>query len=283
MTFDFTIPGEVIMYQIGAVDKFLDDCDEIVGECNAPHNADLFSIDEESPLLDKADQEKFHSRTQSCLYLSKRTKPDIQTSVGFLGRRVLKPTKEDYNKLCRLVRYIRKTRDKGLRFRLGSGKLRVTVYVDASYATHADRKSHTGCCIFIGDYGAVYCKSSRQMIVTKSSAEAELVGATDMAGAYLWIRRYLLSQDYEMEPEVVLNQDNQAVLAWLKSGKARDEKGRHISIKYFWLNDVIKRGKLIVKFCNTENMIADYLSKPVTGAIFEKFRNVLLGISSWII
>jgi hypothetical protein len=119
------------------------------------------------------------------------------------------------------------------------------------------------------------------MIVTKSSAEAELVGATDMAGAYLWIRRYLLSQGYDMEREVLLNQDNQAVLAWLKNGRAKDEKGKHISIRYFWLNDVIKRGKLIVKYCNTESMIADYLSKPLVGALFHKFRNVLLGISSW--
>ena len=281
MTFDFTIRGEVTINQIGGIDKLLNECDDIVGECDTPHTGDLFSVNNESSLLDKKHQELFHSRTQSCLYLSKRSKPDIQTAVGFLGRRVLKPTKEDHEKLSRVIRYLRKTRDQGLRFKLGDGKLRVTVYVDASFATHADRKSHTGCCIFIGDCGAVYSKSSRQMIVTKSSAEAELVGATDMAGAYLWIRRYLLSQGYDMEREVLLNQDNQAVLAWLKNGRAKDEKGKHISIRYFWLNDVIKRGKLIVKYCNTESMIADYLSKPLVGALFHKFRNVLLGISSW--
>jgi hypothetical protein len=193
---------------------------------------------------------------------------------------VKKANSDDWAKLCRVIRFIRKTRDIGLKIRLGEGKLKVIAYVDSSFASHSDMKSHTGCCIYLGEYGAIYCKSSRQMIVTKSSAEAELVGATDMAGAYLWIRRYLIAQNYDIVHKVELKQDNKAVLAWLKTGRAKDEKGRHISIRYFWLNDVIKRGELIVNYCNTKDMIADYLSKPLTGAQFEKFRNQLLGYSS---
>jgi hypothetical protein len=104
-----------------------------------------------------------------------------------------------------------------------------------------------------------------------------------MAGAYLWIRKYLLAQCYDMDPVVELKQDNEAVLAWLKNGKAKDEKGRHISIRYFWLADVIKRGKLIVKYCRTNDMVADYLSKPLTGAIYEKFSNMLLGKTTWML
>ena len=66
-----------------------------------------------------------------------------------------------------------------------------TVFVDVSFACHADKKSHTGCCIFIGEIGAVCYKSSRQGLVTKSTAEAELVGATNLSGAYLWIMQKL--------------------------------------------------------------------------------------------
>jgi hypothetical protein len=48
----------------------------------------------------------------------------------------------------------------------------VRLYIDASYGVHADGKSHTGSCIVVGDTGAVHCKSGKQQIVTKSSAEA---------------------------------------------------------------------------------------------------------------
>jgi hypothetical protein len=281
MTFDYSIEGEVMVNQIGFVNKLLDDCSDIVGESSSPHCAKLFEIDENSPLLNHKDQEKFHSRTQSLLYLCKRTRPNLQIDIGFLGRRVGKATIEDSNKLSKVIKYIRKTKDTGLRFKLGSGKIKVTAFVDASYASHADRKSHTGCVIYIGEYGAIYCKSTRQSIVSKSSSEAELVGATDMAGAYLWIRRYLMHQGYDVEFKAELKQDNKAVLAWLKNGRAKDEKARHMSIRYFWLADVIKRGKLIASYCPTGDMVADYLSKPLTGALYEKFSSMILGKSAW--
>lgn len=52
--------------------------------------------------------------------------------------------------------------------------LQVEAYVNASYGTHSDYKSHTGSVITIG-CGPIYSKSSGQKINTKSSTEAELV------------------------------------------------------------------------------------------------------------
>jgi hypothetical protein len=54
----------------------------------------------------------------------------------------------------------------------------VYIYADASYACHSDARSHTGTVVRIGD-SSVVCKSSKQKLVTKSSTEAELVGAVD--------------------------------------------------------------------------------------------------------
>ena len=136
----------------------------------------------------------------------------------------------------------------------------MTAFVDVSFACHADRKSHTGCCIFIGDYGAIYCKSSRQTINAMSSSEGELIGSTDLSGAFLFIRSYVLSEGYDVEPMVDLRQDNMAVLTWLKNGRAKDEKGRHMNIRFFWLCDRIKRGHLEVNYTNTKDMVADYLN-----------------------
>ena len=54
----------------------------------------------------------------------------------------------------------------------------IRTWVDASYATHADMKSHTGGMISFGT-GSLFCKSTKQKLNTKSSTEAELVGASD--------------------------------------------------------------------------------------------------------
>ena len=281
MVFDFNVSGEVTIYQKGFIEKLLGDCSDMNGTAETPTTGDYFKIDNESKLLSSSLQERFHSVTQSLLYLSKRTRPDIQIAVGFLGRRVKKATEEDWNKISRVIRFIRGTIDAGLRLRCGNGRLKVTVFIDASHAIHDDYRSHTGCCLYIGDMGAVYCKSSRQGLNTKSSAESELVGATDLAGAYIWVHSYLKAQNYDVEYEVDLRQDNLAVHAWLKNGRAKDDKGRHINIRYFWLADRIKRGELVVNYTNTSEMVADYLSKPLTGALFNKFRNMIQGYSTW--
>ena len=50
----------------------------------------------------------------------------------------------------------------------------IHTYIDASFGTHSDRKSHTGVCATLGT-GSYYTKSTTQKINTTSSSEAEIV------------------------------------------------------------------------------------------------------------
>ena len=93
------------------------------------------------------------------------------------------------------------------------------MFIDAAYGVHADGKSHTGSCIVIGDVGAVHCKSSKQSIVTKSSTEAELVALSDSANQGLYIRNFLISQGYLMEP-MIIYQDNMSCMALVERGRS---------------------------------------------------------------
>ena len=55
----------------------------------------------------------------------------------------------------------------------------VTAFVDALFATHNSyMRSHLGVYVTLGK-GAIYCRSSKQKLVTKSSTEAELIGISD--------------------------------------------------------------------------------------------------------
>jgi hypothetical protein len=85
--------------------------------------------------------------------------------------------------------------------------------VDALYGVRADRPSHTGSCIVIGDVGAVHCKSTKQQIVTKSSMEAEMVGLSNSTNQGLFTRNFLTLQGYTM-PAVTISQGNMALIAW---------------------------------------------------------------------
>jgi hypothetical protein len=101
------------------------------------------------------------------------------TPIAFLATRVTEPTAEDNSKLSRVVRYVRRTRDLHLTLSADNG-VGVVAYIDASYGPHADGKSHTGSMI-TSDRGAVSVRSATQKVVTKSSAEADLVALGDEA------------------------------------------------------------------------------------------------------
>ena len=62
----------------------------------------------------------------------------------------------------------------------------------------------------------------------------------------------------------------------LSSGK----RTRHFDIRLFYINDLIGRGECIVKYCPTEEMLADYMSKPLTGKAYKKNRKEILNLQN---
>ena len=78
-----------------------------------------------------------------CLYLAKRTRPDILTPVAFLSTRVQKATSDDWKKLERVYKYLRGTKELGIVLE-PDNHLSVFAYIDASYGVYGDYKSHTG-------------------------------------------------------------------------------------------------------------------------------------------
>jgi hypothetical protein len=151
----------------------------------------------------------FHKHVAMILYLAKRARLELLTAVSYLATRVIKCDGDDVDKLIRLIRYIRGTREMGMLLRPGASGIRVHLFVDASYGVHADGRSHTGSCVVIGDLGAVHCRSAKQ---TKSSTEGELVALSDSANQVLFLRKLLILQGYDM-PALIVYQDNLSCMA----------------------------------------------------------------------
>ena len=64
-----------------------------------------------SQLLDSDNSKLFHSIFAKFLFVSHRTRSDIQVFIGFLGTRVTCATEEDWVKLKRVLEYLRKNVD----------------------------------------------------------------------------------------------------------------------------------------------------------------------------
>ena len=126
--------------------------------------------------------------------------------------------------------------------------------------------------------GAIQSGSIKQKLVTRSTCEAELVGANDASTKILWTKMFLEAQGYKVQ-ENILYQDNKSTILLLNNGKASSGKRtRAINICYFFLHDQQEKGNLKVEYCPTGEMIGDFMTKPKQGREFKRFWNNVMGL-----
>jgi hypothetical protein len=241
---------------------------------NTPCHELLFRTTDDSPLLDPSLSKIVHSITAKILFVANRGRPDLLTFIAFMTKRVLHPTHEDGRKLLRALQYLTHTSD--LSLTLGfKGTPTLSVYIDASFGVHQDRESHSGVFTTMGR-GATYTKSTTQKINTTSSCEADLVTISKGLQQSLWARSFLTHQDIPMPPLIVY-QDNQSTVKLIQRGRTAAEQTRHIEIGYFWLSDLLTQGLITIKYCPTNQMIADFYTKPLQGTLFSTMRDQIMG------
>ena len=153
----------------------------------------------------------------------------------------------------------------------------MSIYVDGSHAPQMDGRGQTGGCVVMGS-GVLHSTSTKQQINTKSSTETELVGASEYLPYALWLIHFFRTQGYEIERKTFL-QDNESTIKLLRNGRvSAGKKSRHISIRYFWIVDRLKKEKIYIEYCPTGLMLADFFTKPLQGSLLRKMRDVVMGI-----
>lgn len=244
-------------------------------KASTPASCNLFIVNNDSVMLSSYYQEKFHSHVAKLLYIAKRARPDILLAISYLTTRVLCSTQDDWDKLVRVAKYLNSSQDILLTFK-SNDELHLACYIDASYGVHADGKSHTGSVMTLGG-GAFRCKSGKQKLVSKSSTESELIALSDELSQVIWTRNFLIQQGYNME-EALVFQDNVSTIALALKGRSTNNKMRHIAIRYYFVKDRIESGEVKVVYLCTEDMVADYFTKPLQGELFKKFRAIIMNL-----
>lgn len=113
MSFHFRKNGSVHIGMLKYVDDIIADFtdERKINSASKPSSSVLFKIRPESEDLPNDKSKVFHTFVSKLLYLSQRERHDIAISVAFLSTRVIKPLKDDWNKLIRCVRYLNGTKN----------------------------------------------------------------------------------------------------------------------------------------------------------------------------
>ena len=116
--------------------------------------------------------------------------------------------------------------------------------------------------------GVVQPLSKKQKLNTRSSTEAEPVGADYVTTQILWTKHFMEAQGYTIK-ENILHQDNKStILLQENRRKSTGNWSRALNMRYFFLTDQVKKGNLRITYCSTDNMTADYMTKPLQGESF---------------
>jgi hypothetical protein len=151
-------------------------------------------------------------------------------------------------------------------------------FTDSDFAgDHDDRRSTSGYVFMLGT-GAVSWSSKKQPIVTLSTTEAEFVAASACACQAIWLRKILEELHFKQEEATVVYCDNTSTIK-LSKNPVLHGRSKHIDVKYYFLRDLNNDGTIVLKYCRSEDQVADIFTKPLKFHPFQNLRN-LLGVCS---
>jgi hypothetical protein len=227
---------------------------------------------EESEKL--ADNKKLQSLIGCLLFIAVNTRPDISIAVSILSRKVKSPTQEDWIEAKRVVKYLLTTIN--MKLQLGNSEDQIVCFVDADFAGNIkDYKSTSGFIIKFGS-GLVGWGCKKQNTVALSSTDAECFAMVECCRELVWLLELLQCLQVKPLLPITLFEDNQSLMKLLITERV-NHRSKHIGTRTNYIKDLIDMKLIQIKYCETENMVADVLTKPLPAIKMEKFAK-LMGI-----
>ena len=208
------------------------------------------------------------------MFLAKRGRPDIMTGINFLSTCVRNPTESDWKKFIKLISYLKNSTKMKLVLEV-NGTRTLKWFIDSSFGVHPDMKSHTGSTFTLGK-GSISSASTKQKVNSRSLTEAVLIAIDNKIAKVIWTKRFLNHQGYKLKASI-LYRDNTSTIKLTTNGKEScGKRTRHFDIEYFFITDLIERKEIEIEFFPSIDMMADFMTKPLTGSIFIQQRNNIL-------
>jgi hypothetical protein len=224
------------------------------------------------------DQTEYLHLLGTLIYLTK-SRPEIATAVSFSATYAAKPTVGAWKEMLHILRYLGETREAGIVLKAGvKGRpLHLRCYVDASYLTHRDSKSHTGYCMSFGQIGSFYSKSGKQTLVTTSSTHAEMRALYSLVVDIIFVVHLCSELGRSIELPCVVLEDNQPVIDLTSELAGRVKRCKHFLMLVDFIKEQVEHGLIALEKVDTKLNVADLLTKIVTGAEFRLKAELLRG------
>ncbi len=229
------------------------------------------------------------------LYLTTNTRPDIKFAVSQAARFTHDPKQSHASAVKTIVRYLAKTRTKGMIVKCPTLELKLDCYVDADFAglykAEKDESldSAKSCSGYIIKLGGCPILSKSQLIPTicLSTAEREYYSLSQSMQALLPIQS-LITEFMQMvdvpyalrnvgqKVHATAHEDNTSALSLAKEQHLTSHT-RHYHCRWHFFWQKVQDGSVEVIYCDTAEQDADYLTKPLVHNKFVANRKQVQG------
>jgi transposase InsO family protein len=275
---------------------------ELLGKYNMLFGKIVKTPIEKNSLLDKqpfSDQRKYQEMVGSLTYLAATSRPDIAYAVSKAASYNSKPTEGAWVLTKRILRYLLGTTNLAIMYQ-NTGNHAVFGYADADYAGNDDNRRSTSGSIFLLANAPIAWSSKRQPTTTLSTAEAEFIALGSAVSEAVFLRN-LITDAYKAMGKIMLLknptlikgftetrikeiqekveeefkkptkifQDNQAAIL-LATNNTGSKRIKHADIKFYFIRDMVSMKIITLEYTKSENMAADFLTKPVSAEILER-------------
>ena len=225
-------------------------------------------------------------------YLAQITRPDIAYATHQIARFSADPRQPHGEAILYLVRYLKKTRDFGLKFKPDPAK-GFTCYCDADFSGNWNRdfaaddpstsKSRSGWAIFYANCPIIWA-SKLQSQVALSTTEAEYI-AMSMALRDVIPIMSLVQEMRERHFQVICSkpyiyckvfEDNSGALELARLPKLRP-RTKHINVCYHHFREHVRKGLIKIFPVSTEDQVADIFTKALPQNLFQRHRRPFCG------
>ena len=230
-----------------------------------------------SPKLDKANEDGdsepcdgpqlYRSAVCTLLYPARR-RPDLQSVVRWMCKRLMNPDRKSWRQLVKTVRYIKGTQDLAT-FMLAEGSLiGITGYLDGDWASdEIDRKSVSGGYIMVGGC-RVHSHSRTTCDHALSSGESEIMAMSELLKECKQLKYNLELCGCGSLP-ITLHTDADVARGF--AHKRGVGKMKHLDVRHCWLQSQLEAGVFKVKRVDRIRNASDMLTHAPSSDELKRF------------
>jgi hypothetical protein len=197
-------------------------------------------------------------------YAADHARPDILAAASLLGAHTTDAHPVHVTGAKRTKRYLKGSKLNGLQFGGSTNIIHLFGMCDGSYIPYGDSKSQMGYAVFMNlESGAIMARSHRDTTVSHSAFEIEIKALDELIRALVWVRGFLTELGFcQKDIPTPIYIDNEAAI---KVGNTYQlsEKISHMVVRLNYIHQQVRNGTVVLKYIDTNNNVADTLTKAL--------------------